>query len=261
MKISPSTVGYVSLILIFLIPCAVFPQNKIGTVKVDPLAVYSRMTIESDVVKTLAKGTVVRILLRVAGEDGDWCGVAVQDSSSRIGYVLCSGLDRPKETPPLTAQGGNRLQILIGSAHVTGKASMRQVQGSGETGLIGQTLAQLPGYSWSSSPKTLLIAIRKSCPYCRASLPFYRQLSDLEKNNLLSAHLLVVMPNDESSGSSFLKEGDVDLQAVFGQDLDDLNVPGTPTLLLLNSSGVIEQTWIGQLTPRMEKDVVREAEE
>ena len=259
---TPSSTVWCALIpLLMLMPSPASPQNKQGTVKVDSLAVYSRMSTESDVVKTLAKGTVVRILLTVTSEEGNWCGIASQDSSSRIGYVPCSGLDRPKDIPEVADQGGSHIQILIGISHTPAQTSKRQTHGSEDVGLAGQTLAPLPGYSWSSYPKTLVIAIRKGCPYCDASMPFYRQLGEQEKSSVLRAHVLVVMPNDASYGSSLLEKNDVEVQGLFGQKLAALNVSGTPTVLLLDSSGRIEREWVGQLSPRAEKDVVNAAAE
>lgn len=253
---SSSNVWCALIPLFLLAPSPAFPQDKHGTVKVDSLAVYSKMSTDSDVVKTFAHGTVVRILLTVTGDEGTWCSIASQDSSSRIGYVPCSGLDRPKEILPAAAQGGSLPQILVGSPYTPLQSSKRQTHASEEGGPVGQTLAPLPGYSWSSYPKTLVIAIRIGCPYCDASLPFYKQLGEQEKSNMMRAHVLVVMPNDASSGSRFLRRGDVEVRGIFGQELDALKVPGTPTVLLLDSSGHIERQWIGQLTPMGEKDVM-----
>ena len=261
MKTSSSTLWCALIPLLLLAPSPASPQDKQGTVKVDSLAVYSKMSTESDVVKTLAQGTVVRILFTATGEEGSWCSIASLDGSSRIGYVSCSGLDRPKEIPAVADQGGPLPQILIGDSYTPVQTSKRQALGSEEVGLVGQTLAPLPGYRWSSYPKTLVIAIRRGCPFCDASLPFYRQLGEQEKSNVLRAHVLVVMPNDASSGSSLLKKDDVEVQGIFGQELDALKVSGTPTVLLLDSSGRIERAWIGQLTPRGEKEVMNAAEE
>ena len=261
MKTSSSTVWCALIPLLMLVPSPASPQNKQGTVKVDSLAVYSRMSTESDVVKTLAKGTVVRILLTMTSEEGSWCSIASQNDSSRIGYVPCSGLDRPKDIPAVANQGGSHIEILIGTAHTPVPTSKRQTHGSEGLGGVGQTLAPLPGYMWSSYPKTLVIAIRKGCPYCDASMPFYRQLGEQEKSNMLRAHVLVVMPNDASYGSSLLEKNDVEVQGIFGQKLAALNVSGTPTVLLLDSSGRIEREWVGQLSPRAEKEVMNAAEE
>src|ERR1039458_9126757 len=129
-KTSSSTLWCALIPLLMLAPSPASPQDKQGTVNVDSLAVYSKMSTESDIVKTLAQGTVVRILLTVTSEEGNWCGVASQDSSSRIGYVPCSGLDRPKDIPAVADQGGSRIEILIGTAHTPLPTSKRQTHGS-----------------------------------------------------------------------------------------------------------------------------------
>ena len=261
MKTPSSTLWCALIPLLLPAPSPASPQDKQGTVKVDSLAVYSKMSTESDVVKTLAQGTVVRILFTATGEEGSWCSIASQDGSSRIGNVPCSGLDRPKDIPAVADQGGPLPEILIVNSYTPVQTSKRQTHESEEVGPAGQTLAPLPGYSWSSYRKTLVIAIRRGCPFCDASLPFYRQLGEQERSNVLRAHVLVVMPNDASSGSSLLKKDDVEVQGIFGQELDALKVSGRPTVLLLDSSGRIERAWIGQLTPRGEKEVMNAAEE
>lgn len=258
----PSSNIWCALIPLFLLaPAPVFPQSMQGTVKVNSLAVYNRMSTEGDVVKTLASGTVVRILLTVTGDEGNWCSIATQDGASRIGYVLCSGLDIPKHIPAAAAQGGSLPQILIGSSYTPVGTSKRPTHGNEGEGLAGQTLEPLPGYSWSSYPKTLLIAIRRGCPYCDASLPFYKQLGEQEQSNMLRAHVLVVMPDAVSSGSGFLRKDDVEVQGIFGQNLNALDVLGTPTVLLLDSGGRIEREWVGQLTPGEEEQVLNAAKE
>ncbi len=261
MKTPSSPAWCVLIALLMLAPSSASPQDKRGTVKVDSLAVYSKMSTESDVVKTMAQGTVVRILLTMTSEEGSWCGIASQDSLSRIGYVLCSGLDRPKETPALAAQGKSLSQIEIINSYSPAHTAKPQTHGSEKASPAGQTLAPLPGYSWSSYPKTLVIAIRRGCPYCDASMTFYRALGELERGGALRAHLLAVMPNDEFSGSGYLEKNNVEVQGIFGEKLDALKVSGTPTVLLIDSSGRIERKWVGQLPPRLEKEVVNAAEE
>jgi hypothetical protein len=261
MKMFSSHMCCALILLFLLVSSSAYPQDRQGTVKVDALAVYSDMSLESDVVKTLPRGTVVRILLAVTDDEGNWCSIASQNGSSRIGYVPCSGLDRPREILPTAARDGSLPQILTGSGFTPARPSKQRAQESEEGSLVGQTLAPLSGYSWSSHPETLVIAVRRGCPYCVASLPFYRQLGEQEKSNKLRAHVLLVMPDDTSTGSGLLRNADVEAQGIFGQGLDALRVPGTPTVLLLDSSGRIEREWIGELTPSGEKDVINAAEE
>jgi hypothetical protein len=143
---------------------------------------------------------------------------------------------------------------LIGWALLTHK---NLPSGSGERAhLEGITLPPLPGYRWGDHQKTLVLAIRKGCHYCNSSLPFYKQLSGLEKNNSLHAHLLAVMPDDVATGTADLRSGGVSVDALFNQPLNSIQVSGTPTLFLVDAKGSIERSWVGELTPQGEKDVI-----
>jgi hypothetical protein len=126
--------------------------------------------------------------------------------------------------------------------------------------LKGLTLPQLSGYRWGSHPETLVLALRGDCHYCKDSMPFYRRLSDLEKNNSLHAHLLAVMPSDQKSGAAALQSGGLTVESVFDQPLDSIRVSGTPTLLLLDSNGRVTDAWGGQLTSQGEDDVIAAVE-
>ncbi len=148
---------------------------------------------------------------------------------------------------------------LIGWTFLTHK-SLPSGWGSQTARLEGVTLPPLPGYRWGDHQKTLVLAIRKGCHYCDSSQPFYKQLSGLEKNNTLHAHLLAVMPDDGASGTAALRSGGVSVEALFNQPLSSIRVSGTPTLFLVDAKGKIEHSWVGQLAPQDEKDVIAAVE-
>jgi hypothetical protein len=50
----------------------------------------------------------------------------------------------------------------------------------------GQTLLPPTGYRWSDHRNTLVLALRKGCGYCAASLPFHRRLEGLERTKALA---------------------------------------------------------------------------
>jgi hypothetical protein len=129
-----------------------------------------------------------------------------------------------------------------------------------EARLQGQTLPPLPSYKWGSRSETLVLAIRSGCHFCENSLPFYKHLSELEKSNAFRAHLLAVMPDDKDVASEILQSGGVTVESVFGQPLDSIKVSGTPTLLLLDAYGRVKKSWVGQLQPRQEEEVIAAAE-
>jgi hypothetical protein len=125
----------------------------------------------------------------------------------------------------------------------------------------GVTLSQLPGYNWASRQETMVLAIRSGCHFCEESLPFYRRLAMLEKNNQLRAHLLAVMPDSSLAGVATLKSADINMDAIYGEPLDNLKVTGTPTILLVNDRGRVMREWVGELTMQRENDVISAAQQ
>ena len=63
-------------------------------VKADSVVIYSQMSVESKVVKTLKNGDVVTVEVEVEGRDGAWCGIAEHGQSMISGYVQCRHLER-----------------------------------------------------------------------------------------------------------------------------------------------------------------------
>ena len=63
-------------------------------VKADSAEVFSRMTLESKVVKTLKGGDVVTVEVELEGTEGAWCGIVEQGQSTISGYVQCKHLER-----------------------------------------------------------------------------------------------------------------------------------------------------------------------
>ncbi len=68
--------------------------SETAIVKADSLIVYSGMTTESDVVKTLKKGETVTVELEVSGPHGAWCGITEKGQKEISGFVLCEYLER-----------------------------------------------------------------------------------------------------------------------------------------------------------------------
>ena len=75
-------------------PTTTSTENPLGTVNSDSLPIYSETTKESDVVLTLTRGTVVRVGLSVTTGEGMFCSVFNADTSEKLGFVHCDGLDR-----------------------------------------------------------------------------------------------------------------------------------------------------------------------
>jgi len=98
------TVVSTLFLLSFVLSARALAQEQRGTVKVYSLKVFSEMSADSDTSSTLTRGASVRITLSITNSEGSWCSVSKIDSSEKIGYVHCDGLDR--ENAPSTAASG-----------------------------------------------------------------------------------------------------------------------------------------------------------
>jgi hypothetical protein len=67
-------------------------------------------------------------------------------------------------------------------------------------------------------------------------MPFYQQLAK-ERGGV---RMVAVLPQPIAAGTEYLKQHEVSIDEVTQAQLDSLNVTGTPTLLLIDKSGVVK---------------------
>lgn len=121
---------------------------------------------------------------------------------------------------------------------------------------VGATLPALPGYSWQSNAPSLVLALRKGCHFCEASMPFYRKLYELEKSKAFATEMVAVFPDSAQDTYDVLGTEKLPIPSVSQVNLSSLSVSGTPTLILVNSSGRVQKTWVGQLDSAGEESVL-----
>jgi hypothetical protein len=110
----------------------------------------------------------------------------------------------------------------------------------------GDHLPQLAGYPWVSSSHTLVFAVQKGCHFCEDSMPFYRKLADLSKAHKLNARLVMVLPDSAQTAQQMLRDAHVSIQPLAGVALSTLEAGGTPTLILVDSAGKVDDAWVGE---------------
>jgi hypothetical protein len=109
--------------------------------------------------------------------------------------------------------------------------------------LRGKTI-QVSGLSFPRPRASVLLVISTICHFCEESLPFYRTLSgDLHGK----ADLLAVLPQPQLEAAAYLKAAHVEVPQVATAPPSQLGVSGTPTLLLLDRSGKVQDIWLGRL--------------
>ncbi len=117
------------------------------------------------------------------------------------------------------------------------------------------TLISLPGVEWANHRKTILLVISTECSFCSGSAPFYRQLADEISRNR-DARLIALLPQERTEGKNYLTELKVPVEEVLQLMPDSIIISGFPTILIVDSKGIVEDAWVGQLAPDQESEVL-----
>ncbi|MFV0388490.1 MAG: peroxiredoxin family protein [Pyrinomonadaceae bacterium] len=102
--------------------------------------------------------------------------------------------------------------------------------------------------------RTLVVYVRKGCKFCDNSLPFYKHL--IEGNSKSNSAVVFVSQDDTKIMHKYLEEHSIATNRIYKADLSTIGVRGTPTLLLLDSNGKLEEYWIGQLSDEKQLQVL-----
>lgn len=110
----------------------------------------------------------------------------------------------------------------------------------------------LPEVDWQKNGSTLLLALSPTCRFCTNSAAFYQRIVR-ERGN---TKLIALMPQDLNEGQSYLRSLGVAVDEVRQTSLSELKVTATPTLILVNGDGKVEDVWVGTLSPGKETEVL-----
>lgn len=140
---------------------------------------------------------------------------------------------------------------LIGQRFEKPRPSSAQLERS----LVGTRLS-LGEIPWSKAKVTLVLAMSSHCVFCAQSLPLYRKLNVLANSAARPFSLVVVCPDATSDISSYLSANAISPARVLHADLRSLGITGTPTLLLVDSSGVVRKVFAGRLADSREQELL-----
>lgn len=159
-------------------------------------------------------------------------------------------------------QSAANIAVVVASACVVwvavlGGGSRREPSGPGVYE-PGDILEAVEGLDLSSAPRTLLMALREDCKYCKASQPFYRRLSaSVAKASRGGVRLVVVTTDGSDQMLGHLTAGEVRVDQVLTVPFGALaKIPGTPMLILTDSGGKVQRVWRGRLSPKDEAGVI-----
>lgn len=113
----------------------------------------------------------------------------------------------------------------------------------------------LAGIDWSKNNTTLVLALQAGCRYCTRSAPFYQQLTTKPPVKG-SVQFVAVLPQSVEESRRYLNGLGLTIDNVQHAPLKSIGVIGTPTLLLVDNHGLVVHTWIGELNPNEQAEVL-----
>jgi hypothetical protein len=110
---------------------------------------------------------------------------------------------------------------------------------------------------WAGNKKTLVMVLRQGCHFCEESLPFYRHILGIAKEGK-NVHIVIAMDLSSDNGLNYLRTNDLNGAEFVTSSPTNVNVSGTPTLILVNNEGVVVNRWIGKLKLGAENEVMEQ---
>ena len=111
----------------------------------------------------------------------------------------------------------------------------------------------LPGVDWARNKQTLVLALSTQCHFCTESAPFFQRI---QKEASDKVKMVAVLPQAVEEGRKYLEGKGVHVDDVKQATLSAIGVRGTPTLLLVDSTGKVADVWQGKLDPDQEAGVL-----
>ena len=109
------------------------------------------------------------------------------------------------------------------------------------------------GIDFATADLTLMV-LQSDCGFCQESMSFYRRLTTVDTPDL---QVVVAAPVGDTGISDQLMSESVYPDSIVFVSGGTLPVSGTPTLLLVDSEGLVTHSWIGLLDEAGEVDVLR----
>ena len=152
----------------------------------------------------------------------------------------------------LTAQVIIALAVVVAAAALV-KRTFYPGQGNPNLPRIsaGERL-NIPDVNWEQNKKSLVFFLKKDCPYCTSSAPFYRQL--LEEASKRNVKSLAILPNSVDEARKYLQYLELPIENVQTGLLASYKISGTPTVLFVDSQGIVRSAWFGA-APEREKEM------
>ncbi len=141
--------------------------------------------------------------------------------------------------------------LLTRPSEQANKSESQRVQSESQP--VDSPTASSLDIDWKQSKQTLILAVSSTCHFCTESAPFYKTVAQSRG----STRLVAVLPQPVEDGRKYLDHLGISVDEVRQLPLERIGVRGTPTLILLDASGVVRNSWMGFLPPQAELAVLK----
>jgi hypothetical protein len=120
----------------------------------------------------------------------------------------------------------------------------------------GEAFPKLAGLKQEPGKPSLLLVVRSGCKYCTESVPFYKELVREVRASKIPVQLIGVCLESDKACADYFSQTQVAVDATIGAPNGLEKIQGTPTIVMLDPSGKVAETWVGALNPDRQKAVI-----
>ncbi len=121
----------------------------------------------------------------------------------------------------------------------------------------GQNLERLRTPIINNEESVLLVALNVNCRYCEEGVPFYNRLFETQQASKSQIALFAVFPNSEEDVRAYADQKHLKIPFMSDMDFRKLSVTGTPTVILIDRAGKVQNFWVGKLSPYDEDEIMK----
>lgn len=124
--------------------------------------------------------------------------------------------------------------------------------------VVGEQTPHMLGVDFSVSRRTVVLAVRSTCQYCTASMPFYKRLAAI-RGKAPSAFQFVILGDEQPDAlKNYLDSHGLRPDKLVSYPANSSPIQSTPSLAIVDSQGVVRASWTGVLSDRSEGVVLKE---
>lgn len=120
---------------------------------------------------------------------------------------------------------------------------------------VGDPISLPVTVDFTASPRTVILFVQSRCRFCTESMSFYKDILDKRAHLAPQLRIVALTPEEPQVTHNYLESHGVSVDEVIQTEITGTRFLGTPTVLSIDHSGMIEGVWLGRLTAEQEQSV------